>query len=179
MKKFDNWDSVEEIGNSASKVLPAGGYVGKITAVTDVPEKEYLRIEWDISEGEFKGNGASCLERNGFLPSANRFVRSYKDSAIGFFKGFISSVEQSNPNFVWDFDERKLVGKTIGCVIGEEEYRKQTGDIGTRLKVKRTLSADSIRAGKFKVPDKEVLKEEANPTPTWSAVSDLDGELPF
>ena len=178
MRQVANWSDIEEKGSSTAAVLQPGGYVGKITAIEDNPDKMYLKISWDISEGEFKGNGASCMERNGFLPSAFTFIRSYKDSALGFFKGFISSVEQSNNGFVWDFDERKLVGKTIGCVIGEEEYRKQTGDIGTRLKVKRTLSADSIRAGKFKVPDKEVLKEEANPTPTWSALDD-SSDLPF
>ena len=176
MKKFDNWESVEEVGNSVQKILPPGGYVGKITSVTDVPEKEYLKIEWDISEGEYKGNGASCVERNGFLPSANRFVRSYKESALGFFKGFISSVEQSNPNWKWAFDEKQLVGKTIGVVLGEEEYRKNDESIGTRLTVKRTIPADDVRKGNFKIPDKTKLKEEYKPV-SFTPVD--DGELPF
>jgi len=180
MKKFDNWNEVEPTGNTTSSPLPAGGYVGKITDIEDNPDKMYLRISWDISEGEYKGNGASCMERMGFLPYSFRFIRSYKDSALGFFKGFISCVEQSNGNFKWDFDEHKLIGKTIGIVLGEQEYRKQDGTVGTRLAVKRTLPADAIRGGQFKVPPKEVLKEEAPAAPVWSALADTDdSELPF
>ena len=179
MKSVSNWNEIEEQGNSERKMLPAGGYIGKILTVEDVADKMYLKITWDISEGEFKGNAASCLERNGFLPSAFTFIRSYKDSAIGFFKGFISSVEQSNSGFKWDFDEHKLVGKTFGAIIGEQEYRKNDGSIGTRLKTKKTVPADVIRGGQFKIPPKEVLKEEAPSAPVWSAVDTDDGELPF
>ena len=179
MKKLDNWNEVEPVGNATSAPLQAGGYVGKITSVEDVADKMYLKITWDITEGEFKGNGASCMERNGFLPSPFTFIRSYKDSAIGFFKGFISSVEQSNPNYKWDFNEKTLVGKTIGCIVGEQEYRKNDGSIGTRLKTKKTVSAETIRGGNFKIPPKEVLKEEAPSAPVWSAMDTDDGDLPF
>lgn len=177
MKKFDNWNDVEAVGNSTSKVLPAGGYVGKITSVKDVPESSYLQIEWDICEGEFKNNGANCLERNGFLPRTFSFRRYYTDAALGFFKGFISSVEHSNPGFTWDFKEQNLVGKIMGVILGEVEYRKTTdGTIATRLDVKRTIAADDIRKGNFRVPDKTPLKEEYKPV-SFTPVD--DGELPF
>ena len=41
MKKI-NWKNVEEA--KEFEKLPAGGYICGITAVEDVPEKEYLRI---------------------------------------------------------------------------------------------------------------------------------------
>ena len=82
MKSVSNWNEIEEQGNSERKMLPAGGYIGKILTVEDLPDKQYLKITWDISEGEYKGNGASCLERNGFLPKAFSFIRSYKESAL-------------------------------------------------------------------------------------------------
>ena len=180
MKKVENWENVEEKGNSAQKILPPGGYVGKITAVTDNPDKQYLKIEWDITEGEYKGNGASCLERNGFLPKAFTFTRSYKESALGFFKGFISSVEHSNPNYKWGWDEKTLVGKTFGVILGEEEYRKRDGNIGTRPVFSQARSADVIRGGNFTIPPLKKLAEDAAPaTPTWSAVDTDDSELPF
>ena len=180
MKVVSNWSEVEEQGNNERKLLPAGGYIGKILSVEDFPEKQYLRITWDISEGEYKGNGASCLERNGFLPKAFSFIRSYKESALGFFKGFISAVEQSNPGYKWDFDERKLVGKTIGVVLGDEEYRKLDGNIGTRLVFSQARSADVIRGGNFSIPPLKKLAEDSAPaTPTWSAVDTDDSELPF
>ena len=127
-----------------------------------------------------KGNGASCLERNGFLPKAFSFIRSYKESALGFFKGFISAVEQSNPGFKWDFDERKLVGKTIGVVLGDEEYRKKDGSIGTRPVFDKVRSAETIRGGHFDIPPLKKLAEDAPAAPVWSAVTDDDSDgLPF
>ena len=182
MKKIDTatWNEVEEQGNTERKMLPAGGYIGKILTVEDLPDKQYLKITWDISEGEYKGNGASCLERNGFLPKAFSFIRSYKESALGFFKGFISAVEQSNTGFKWDFDERKLVGKTIGVVLGDEEYRKKDGSIGTRPVFDKVRSAETIRGGHFDIPPLKKLAEDAPAAPVWSAV-DMDGsdDLPF
>ena len=49
MKKID-WNNVKENGSQ----LPAGGYVCGITSVEDVPEKEYLKFEFDVAEGEYK-----------------------------------------------------------------------------------------------------------------------------
>jgi len=94
------------------------------------------------------------------------------------FKGFIQCVEQSNHNgFKWNWDEQALVGKWIGVVLGEEEYRKQDGSIGTRLNVVRTKTPEDIRSGNFKVPEKKLLPKE-EPTTGFTPI-DSDSELPF
>ena len=175
MRPVDNWNEVEAQGNEEYKRLVAGGYVCKITKVEDKPEKSYLYIEFDIADGEFAGYGASCLERNGFTPL--RMYKSYKDKAAGMFKGFIQNVEQSNPNYKWDWKEQGLVGKMIGIVLGEEEYRKQDGNIGTRFNA-RDKSVEAIKGGFFKVPEKKMLKEEYTPA-SFTNADDDDGELPF
>lgn len=176
MKPIGNWNEIEAQGNEEYKRLVPGGYVCRITKVEDNPEKNYLYIEFDVAEGEFKGYGASCLERNGFTPL--RMYRSYTDKAAGMFKGFTNCVEQSNANYVWNWDERSLLGKWIGVVLGEEEYRKQDGSVGTRFNVARTIIPASIRAGAFKVPQKKTLPVEQT-TPSFSPINDADGELPF
>ena len=48
MKKIDNWEAVK-VSNGYSR-LPAGGYIVEIKDVKDVPEKEYLCIEFDICQ---------------------------------------------------------------------------------------------------------------------------------
>lgn len=175
MKPIENFAEIEESGNAEYKPLPPGGYVCKITKVEDVPEKQYLKFEFDIAEGEFKGHGASCLERNGFTPL--RFIRSYKEKAAGFFKGFIRCMEESNPNTLhWDWDENKLLNKYVGIVLGEEEYRKSDGSIGTRLNVTRTVTPVKVRAGDFRVPAKKTLPTSE---PAFTAVTVDDSELPF
>ena len=127
-------------------------------------------------EESIEGQIRECTEyaeRNGM-----RVLRSYSDKATGMFKGFIQNVEASNPNYKWEWKEQSLVARLIGIVLGEEEYRKQDGSIGTRFGAKdKTVAA--IRDGKFKVPEKKVLKEEAPAAPVWSAVEDSSDELPF
>jgi hypothetical protein len=176
MKPINNWNEIEAQGNEESKRLVPGGYVCRITSVTDNPEKQYLCIEFDICEGEYTGYGANMMERYGFTPL--RMYRSYSEKAAGMFKGFIQDVEASNaPHYHWDWKEQSLVGRTIGVVLGEEEYRKNNGDVGTRFNV-RTKTTAAIREGKFKVPEKKTLPVE-QPTATFTAFEDASGELPF
>lgn len=190
MRKPDGFDNVEAIGNSEYKRLPAGGYVARITKVTDTPEKNFLHIEFDICEGEYAGYGASCLERNGFTPLNTRVYydtnleKSHPDyekkhkTSMGMFKGFTEAVEQSNTPYVWEWKDQTLVGRVVGVVLGEREYRKQNGDIGTAWDVRFKTSA-AIRDGKFKVPEKKCLPVEQNTAPAFAPLADDDGELPF
>ena len=150
MRKIEDFDKVSETVNER-KSPPAGGYVCTVFAVLDVPEKEYLKVEFDIAEGEYKDYGVATLERAGFNPL--KMVKSYKESAKGFFKRFISAVEKSNPGYTWNWDEHTLVGKRFGAVLGEEQYRKNSGDIGTRLYVDREMSVAKLKEGDFTVPE--------------------------
>ena len=171
-----NWNEVEAKGNDEYKRLVPGGYVCRITAVEDHPEKEYLYLEFDITEGEYKGYGAGCMERNGFTPL--KMYRSYTDKAACLFKGFIESVNASNPNApAWDGNEQKLVGKYIGVILREEEYKKQDGSIGVRFGVSQTKTPADIRTGNFRVPAKKTLPVEQT-APAFAPADDA-GELPF
>ena len=138
-----------------SKVQP-GGYVCRIESVQDVVEKEYLKIEYDFAEGEHKQHYFELFQAKGFW--GGRFIRSYKEKALPFFKSFNTAVENSNPGYKWDNDERKLLTKFVGLVLAEEEYRKNDGKIGTRLYVDQTRSVDEIRKGNFKVPELKRLQ---------------------
>ena len=176
MKPINGWNEIEAQGNEDSKRLVPGGYVCRITSVADNPEKQYLYIEFDIAEGEYTGYGSNMMERFGFTPL--KMYRSYSDKAAGMFKGFIADVEASNqPHYHWGWDEKTLVGRTIGIVLGEEEYKKQSGEIGTRFNV-RTKTTEAIREGKFKIPEKKLLPKE-EPANAFSPMEDVDGQLPF
>ena len=52
MKKISGYDKIQESGSF--KKLSPGGYVVKILDVTDVPDKEYLKVSFDVCEGEDK-----------------------------------------------------------------------------------------------------------------------------
>lgn len=135
------------------KKLPAGGYIAKIQAVKDVPDKEYLRITYDIAEGEFAGLYANTDAEHEYI---HQFFASYKEKALGMFKGFLKNIDESNgtafePQAAKGFDEKQLIGKTVGILVGYEEYMSNRGEIAQRARI-NTRSVAIIREGRFNVP---------------------------
>lgn len=181
MKPIDNWDNVTPSqGGDMRKEVP-GGYIVKITFAEDVPQKEYLRIEWDYTEGEMAGCHRECYESHNFWPAP--LFRSYKKKAEGMFKAFIEAVAKSNEGFEWNWDEKSLIGKWVGVVTREEEYMSNSGELKTRIIVDKVLPAVDIMNGDFRVlPVKR--KEAANRS---NAVVDMtaptdksfDEDVPF
>jgi hypothetical protein len=180
MKKV-NWTSVQASQNGGKK-LPAGGYVLIITNVKDVEDKEYLEVEWDINEGEYKGHFSDEWGRTNTF--AHSFKVSYKDSAAGLFKQFLSCLEKSNPSFnieQWQAQSNPLafVGKIIGASWGTEKYTNQNGEDRERMTFPLYWSADDIRTGNFEVPkDKDNRKHTSTPAPA-PAVTEYDEDIPF
>ena len=140
---------------------------------------DYIKIDYDICHGEFKGYYTKQNEKFGGNWFAS-FIRSYKESALGMFKHFISCVETSNVGYRWDWNERGLVGKYVGVVLGEEEYEKNSGDIGIRLVVKDIKTTEQIVRGDFEIPDIKKL-ERKNPSPSEVAFIPMSAsdDLPF
>jgi hypothetical protein len=173
---------VEEV-KEFERVVP-GGYVCGITNVTDYPEQEYLLIEYDIAEGSKKNYYRQLQEAKGFW--GGKFVKSYKEKALPFFKGFITAIENSNAGYKWNYDESSLKRKLVGLVLGEEEYYKADGGVGTRLYVSQIHSVDKIRSCDYKIPElKRLANAPINDIPAFSSVKAdgfeeiSDDDLPF
>lgn len=160
MKKID-MTNVQEAGEF--KRPGAGAYICGITKVEDVADKEYLKVTYDIIEGEFKGYYKEMRENNPEWAWAGAYVKSYKTAALPMFKRFCTAVSRSNGNFVFDgntvnADEQTLVGKKIGLLLGEEEYYGNDGELKTRLIVVREFSIDKLN--EQKVPEIKKIKED-------------------
>lgn len=183
MKPINNFNAVNAAGEYAK--LTAGGYVCKITKVEDVASKEYLNIEFDIVEGALKGFGTDMLERLGW--TSCKFTKSYKESALAFFKQFLEAVDKTNNTTFANevesgFNEQKLVGKGIGLAFGMEEYKKNDGSIGTRINTfdMQFKTANEIRNGDFEVPELKKLPEAPTSSASaFSVLNDDSSELPF
>ena len=158
MKKID-LSKVEEFKGFPS--VPAGGYVCGIYEVENVESKEYLKLSYDIIEGEHKGH-YSKMVKDGVMKNLPILFASYKDSALSFFKGTITAIEKSNNGFKFSDDETKLKNKKIGIVLAEEEYVKQDGTVSSSLKAVQTHSVEAIKKGDFKVPEKKLLPQSTN-----------------
>ena len=149
----NNWVAVEE---STFSKLPAGAYVVRITDVEDMPEREYLNIVYDIAEGQHAGFFSDDFgQRN---PWAHRFVRSYKQSAQGMFRAFLSRLEESNATFAissWQgrSDERDFIGLYLGIVLQTEYYTNNKGEDRERLEVVGVYNVRDIRNGDYKMPE--------------------------
>ena len=91
--KTINLDNVQEFTRFRN---PVGGFICVIKSVEDVPEKEYLRVGYDIAEAitpdqqEFVGMYEKRKKERDFdYPST---IVSYKEQSLPFFKGFVTAL---------------------------------------------------------------------------------------
>lgn len=179
-----NWNNVQEA--SDYKTLPAGAYIAGIVAAEDVPEKEYLNIYWDVADGEFRGyfrEMTKSMQERGKLESGKWAwggiaKKSYKETALPYFKAFLTAVEQSNTGYKFNNDESTLRGKLVGVILGEEEYQANDGSIKTKLVVSKFTSVAKIREGDFEIPPKKLLNNSTIPAESFAPINDSD-DLPF
>lgn len=166
--------------------LPAGAYKCVITDVVDVEDKEYLKISYDIAEGDYLGYYTELRKNHPDWEWVGAYVKSYKVKALPMLKRFCSAVSKSNGNYIFDAgsinsDEKTLVGKMIGLVLREEEYYSNSGDKRTRLVVYRECAVDTV--DEQKVPECKRLEEEVStPRPSadeFIAVPEGSAEVPF
>lgn len=180
-----NWKEVEAARPGEFNRLPAGGYICKITAVDDEPKKEYLKFEFDIADGDFKGYFRELYDNKGFW--AAHFIKSYKTKAQGFFKQMLECIEASNRNFKADdfgSDERVLNNKYIGLVLGYEEYVGNDNTVKQRLIVTDFKTGKQIKDGDFDIsPLKKLSDDDFDKTQDYAVSkavnADDDDDLPF
>lgn len=149
-----NWVGVEE--SAPFQQLPPGGYVARIVDVEDVEDREYLNVVYDIAEGDWTGFYSDDFGRNN--PWKHRFVRSYKESALGMFKAFLLRLEESNRDFniaQWQVysDPRQLVGLELGIVVQTELYTNDRGEDKERLNVVGVYASQDVRTGDYRLPE--------------------------
>ena len=182
MKRINNWENIQE--STSSKRLTTNGYIVKILKVEDHPDKEYLKIYFDIVKGDDKGyfkkqyDGDTRKERK--WPNAGTFIRSYKDSAASMFKGFTNAIERSNKGYQWNFDEKTLVNKVVGLIIADEQYQNQKGQVRVRNYVAAVRSVETIEKGEYEIPAlKELTTTKATTAPANDPITDADFEAMF
>lgn len=178
MKRID-MTNVTEAG--ISNKLPAGAYICAITDVEDVADKEYLKVTYDICEGDYKWYFSKLREDHPDWSWTGAYVKSYKQAALPMFKRFCSAVSKSNGKFVFDggsvnADEETLVGKKLGIVLREEEYYSNSGDVRTRLIVHSEFPINKL--ADQRVPDVKKLPEEKK-TDFVDVPAGSNEEVPF
>ena len=128
MKRID-MSNVKEAGDNTR--LTAGGYICKYTKVEDREDKEYLYMEFDIVEGEFKGYFKDLSDRFGFW--GGKCYRSYKEAAKPMFKRMCSAVSKSNGNVIFN------------SYIKDDANNKKTVDIACSDTYQRYSATDQLQ----------------------------------
>ena len=186
MEKPQGYDEAQAFGEF--ETLPAGGYkclIKEVECAKTTTDKEYLKIKFDIAEGEYKDFYHEKFV-NDTRPEPKWsgiwtvFMAGYDPGTTNpKFKGLITSIEASNPNFKFDFvHEKDLENKKVGIVFREEEFLGTDGQVHTGVKPFFAVSYDKVE--EQKIPNKKVLSDnqfdqafDAN-----ASMSDND-DLPF
>lgn len=187
--KYDDFKATK-IG-AGRDILPAGGYVGEIkkAEVVEYSWGKKLVMSYDITEGDYAGFFMKDWQNNANddkkwrgnlsmnLPTDDGSIQdSWKKRAIG---NLAASLEESNPGYHWDWDEKKLKGKKLGFLVREREW-EMNGRTGWTTEACSCTDIETIRSGKFRVPKARTLPKSSAPaasTPDYSAVDESD--LPF
>ncbi len=170
-------------GDGEYKRMPAGGYVVRIQAVRTkdddrgidyVRDKQYVKLIYDVAEGEFAGKFSDDYWSGEDKDYAHQVYLSWKNQKAA--ERALVCIEESNPGFdafaAFDADKWELfVGKSVGLVLGEEEYLGNDGNVKTRFGFPKLKSVQDIRAGRYRVP--ELKKLEGYEQPSTDAYDDV------
>lgn len=193
IRKPNNWEQVQEY--AVREKLPVGAYVCKVKQVT-LQQNDYGQVMcllYDIVEGEHQGFYANDFagQPNGgekkwrgvmriWIPQDDGSDKDEKTKRA--FKGMVTSFENSNPGYRWNWDENSLVGKTVGIIYRNEEW-EYNGRRGWTAKPLRCMSAAKVRSGDFTIPDDKPLRGDAYDTGYTAAPAGMTAvetdDLPF
>ena len=191
MEKIEGYETAQALTGEFDRLKP-GGYICKIIAAKEEKSKsgnKMLTLALDIDEGEQKGFFMKRFEelkkenqdpnKEVKYPNAAIYHQMLEgnEKAVGFLKGLMTSLEASNQNFKWNWDEKKLVGLKCGAIFGEEEYEKLDGSIGISCKVKFIRTIKCIQENNFKVPELKKLPAKGDSF-EFSGAASADN-LPF
>ena len=180
MKPINNYEKYQAYDNNTSQ-LPVGGYVFRISAVRyeqgQNGSSDRIVVAFDVAEGEFAGFfkkkfDADQNEDKKWKGTTTLYIPredgSEQDNwTIRKLKTFTNALEDSNPNYKWDWDENKWKGLMIGGVFGEI-YTVINGKQIKYTAFKTACSVGDIHAGKFRIP-KPQYKNGAKPEGTAAA----------
>lgn len=199
MEKIENWDSIEAKGMEDFKNLPIGAYecIIKDARINHNEEngKDTLKISIDIASGEYKDYFLKSYENDTRIDkkwnnNAAKYL-AFEGDNVSYFKGFITCVENSNPGYTWDWNENKLKDKKICGVFLYEEYQKQDGTHGIKVRLNKFRSLDKMKDinisdnikmldGSYISYDDYIKKNETTNSYLANSTTDIpDSALPF
>ena len=153
MEIIKDFDKVEAKGMEDFKTLPIGAYECVIKDArinhNEQSGKDTFKVSIDIASGEYKDYFQKMYEADTRIDRKwnNNAVKylSYTGDNVAYFKGFLTVIENSNVGYTWDWDETKLKGKKVCGVFQYEEYERQDGTKGVKVRLSKFRSLDKMK----------------------------------
>ena len=153
MEIIKDFDKIEAKGMDDFRGLPIGAYECVIKDArinhNEQSGKDTFKVSIDIASGEYKDYFQKMYESDTRIDRKwnNNAVRylAFTGDNVAYFKGFITTVENSNVGYTWDWDETKLKGKKVCGVFQYEEYEKQDGTKGVKVRLNKFRSLDKMK----------------------------------
>ena len=166
LKKPANYDNIEV--NLDFTPISVGGHKGIIMGVeeytSELTGNTSLKVSVDTAKDDTQPNYFTEQYKNDtradkkWSNSAIKYV-SLKDdeNCVRMLKAFITSVENSNNGFAYDWNKEvdQLKGKKVGLVFGLEEYTNNDGETKTIAKLNQFRSIDKL--DNVKIPKVKLL----------------------
>ena len=179
-------------GGSSFPTLPVGPHICKIIGarVEESNGNNYLAVAFDIAEGgPDDGYYAQLYDRKKQFSDAPKWpgrfscpLTTREGKTNGRFKGFLTSVEESNPPYNFKQiggDETTLKGKLVGFNFGEEEWRRTDGKVVSTVKPFYAVPVSKVREG-IEPPEARKLNDnQAQMERQGFKEVDETDELPF
>ena len=194
MNKPQGYD--QAVASGGFKSITAGTHKVKILKAIDTKSKAgqpMLVLNCDIADGEFKDYYRKAYDykkQNYGSATWGCIIRKLCDEddkkTIGYFKGMMTAIENSNPGYVWDdtWDENTLRNKVAcGVFDYDKPWQNDKGEMVQTVKIQSLRSIDML--GKVEPKGKQEIKppfgksnREAPPEQNkeWNIT---DEELPF
>lgn len=193
IKLGNDYDQARAYDGQGFEALPVGPHICRILEARAEKSREgadMIVVAFDIAEnGEYDGYYKQQYERRvGYNVEAKwpgvfrTVVLTREGKTSGYFKGLITSVEESNAGYGFraaGCEETTLKGKLVGFNFGEEEWRKQDGSVGVAVKPFYAVSVQKVREGMEPPQRKALNDQQAQMERRGFTRVDDDSELPF
>lgn len=189
IRKYNGYKP-QKIG-TGREILPAGGYVAEIVDahVERTEWGERLILSFDIVEGEYLGffakdyasaQGEMKKWRGVYRASIPQDDGTERDGwSKRTFDNLAASFEESNPGYVWNWDEATLKGKRVGVLFRNKEWEID-GRTGWTTECSALTDVNSIREGNYKVPKDKPLSGQSTASQSYTAAPPHDDDdFPF
>ena len=181
-----------QVNSGARAILPAGNYIAKIKQAEVAKTRNggtQLIINFDIDAGDYAGFFAADYRAQTddtkkwrgvyrlFIPTGDG---SAKDGyAVRNCNNLAGCLEDSNPGYHWDWDERKFKGLSIGVMFREKEW-EFNGRTGWTTECGGVATVEAVSNGSLKVMKPKALSNTAPAAQNFVQLpDDEDGDLPF